>query len=89
MKEKIYCNEVDCQGMPGCPCMKPEAWEKWKFNQMHDKHELFELAHELLDELTRNTIFITSRNRIHYDGERLMHELIAKARTILDREYGA
>lgn len=51
MKEKIYCNEVDCQGMPGCPCMKPEAWEKWKFNQMHDKHELSEISGESVQTL--------------------------------------
>ena len=74
MNKEHYCNEADCEGAPGCPCLKPEAWEEWKFNKIHDKHELFELAQELLDELTRNTIFMTSRNRIHYDGERLMQQ---------------
>ncbi len=89
MKKKIYCHEVDCEGAPGCQCLKPEAWEEWKFNKIHDKHELFELANDLLGELARNTIFITTKSHIHYDGERLMDELIAKARNILDREYDA
>ena len=88
MKGKIVCREVDCQGAPGCHCMKPEYWERWKFERLHNKQELFDLASDLLQELQVCRKFVGSRERMHPDGLALLDELIANSAAVIERKWG-
>ena len=87
-KAKIYCNDPDCEGAPGCPCFKPEYWERWKFEKTHDKRELFDLVRDLTHELEVDFKFITSREKIHKAGAAEIRELLRRAGAVLLREYG-
>jgi hypothetical protein len=89
MKKKQYCGEVDCDGVPGCACMKPEYWERWKFERLHNKQELFNLASDLLQELQVCRKFVRTRERMHLDGLAMLDELIASSATVIERKWDA
>jgi len=39
-KRKNHCGDPDCEGWPGCACMKPEFWVEYERKQLQKQQAL-------------------------------------------------